>query len=149
LHIVNYEINNMQFTIYNLQSTRVPMAIYDPNQQPEWTPPVAQPGYTSVPADAQPMTGGDRWALVALAVSLSVIGSCVIPGFGCLAPLIVGIIALVQAKTAVDPSRARMYGWIATGIGILTLVVVIGIIAAYGALIARLMSDPNFRGFPR
>ena len=116
------------------------MAIYDPNPQPEWTPPAPPPGYTSVPADAQPMTGGDRWALVALAVSLSVIGSCVIPGFGCLAPLIIGIIALVQAKTAVDPRRARMYGWIATGIGILMLVVVVGIIAAYGALIARLMT---------
>ena len=125
------------------------MAIYDPNPQPEWTPPAPQPGYTAVPADAQPMTGGDRWALVALAVSLSVIGSCVIPGFGCLAPLIVGIIALVQAKTAVDPSRARMYGWIATGIGILTLVVVVGIVAAYGVLIARVINDPNFRGFPR
>ena len=125
------------------------MAIYDPNPQPEWTPPAPQPNYTAIPADARPMTGGDRWALVALAVSLSVIGSCVIPGFGCLAPLIVGIIALVQAKTAADPSRARMYGWIATGIGIFMLVVVVGIVAAYGALIARLMSDPNFRGFPR
>jgi len=125
------------------------MAIYDPNPQPEWIPPAQQPGYGAVPPDAQPMTGGDRRGLVALAVSLSVIGSCVIPGFGCLAPLIVGIIALVQAKTAVDPSRARLYGWIATGIGILTLLVVVGIIAAYGALVARLMSDPNFRGFPR
>jgi hypothetical protein len=27
--------------------------------------------------------------------------------------------------------------------------VVVGIIVAYGALIARLMSDPNFRGLPR
>jgi hypothetical protein len=125
------------------------MSIYDPNPQPEWTPPASQPGYVSVPADAQPMAGGDRWALVALAVSLSVIGSCVIPGFGCLAPLIVGIIALVQAKNAVDPSRARMYGWIATGIGILTLVVVVGIIVAYGALIATLINDPSFRGLPR
>jgi hypothetical protein len=123
------------------------MAIYEPNPQPEWNPP--QPGYTTVPADAQPMTGGDRWGLVALAVSLSVIGSCVIPGFGCLAPLIVGIIALVQAKTAVDPKRARLYGWIATGIGIFTLVLVVGIIAVYGALIARLMSDPSFRNLPR
>ena len=121
------------------------MTIYDSNSQPEWTPPAPQPGYVSVPADAQPMTGGDRWGLVALAVSLSVIGSCVIPGFGCLAPLIVGIIALVQAKTAVDPRRARLYGWIATGIGIFMLVIVVGIVAAYGALIARVMSDPNFR----
>ena len=49
------------------------MAIYDPNPQPEWTPPVPQPGYTSVPADAQPMTGGDRWALVALAIAIAVV----------------------------------------------------------------------------
>ena len=125
------------------------MASYEPNPQPEWTPPAAQPGYTSVPADAQPMAGGDRWALVALAVSLSVIGVCVIPGFGCLAPLIVGIIALMQAKNAVDPRRARMYGWIATGIGILMLVVVIGIIAVYGALLIQVMNDPSFRGFPK
>jgi len=125
------------------------MAIYDPNPQQEWSPPAPQPGYTTVPADAQPMTGGDRWGLVALAVSLSVIGSCVIPGFGCLAPLIVGIIALVQAKTAVDPSRARLYGWIATGLGIFIIVIGIGIIAAYGVLIARVINDPNFRGFPR
>jgi hypothetical protein len=125
------------------------MSIYDPNPQPEWTPPAPQPGYVSVPTDAQPMAGGDRWALVALAVSLSVIGSCVIPGFGCLAPLVVGIIALVQAKNAVDPGRARMYGWIATGIGILTLVVVVGIIVAYGAVIVSLMNNSDFRGLPR
>jgi hypothetical protein len=121
------------------------MAIYDPNRQPEWTPPAPPPGYAAVPADAQPTTGGDRWGLIALAVSLTVIGSCIIPGFSCLAPLIVGIIALVQAKTAVDPGRARLYGWIATGIGIVFLLLVVGIIAAYGALVAQLMNDPNFR----
>jgi hypothetical protein len=125
------------------------MAIYDPNRPPEWTPPAPQPGYANVPADAQPTTAGDRWGLIALAVSLSVIGSCVIPGFGCLAPLVVGIIALVQAKNAVDPSRARLYGWIATAIGIVTLLLVVGIVAVYGALFARLMSDPSFRGLPR
>ena len=40
------------------------MSVYDPNQQPAWTPPAAPQGYTTVPADAQPTTGGDRWALV-------------------------------------------------------------------------------------
>src|SRR5512138_3906419 len=121
------------------------MAIYDPNRQPEWTPPAPQPGYATVPADAQPATGGDRWALIALAVSLTVILTSCIPGFACLAPLIAGIVALVQAKTAVDPSRARMYGWIATGIGILILLVFVGIIAAYGALVFQLINNPNFR----
>src|SRR5262245_65771651 len=96
------------------------MSAYEPNQQQPWTPPAPQ-GYTTVPADAQPTTGGDRWALIALAVSISVVLSSCIPGFACLAPLIVGIIALAQAKNAVDPSRARTYGWIATGIGIVIL----------------------------
>jgi hypothetical protein len=125
------------------------MAIYDPTPQPEWTPPAPQPGYASVPADAQPTTAGDRWGLIALVVSLSVIGSCAIPGFGCLAPLVVGIIALVQAKTAVDPSRARLYGWISTAIGIVVLLFVVGLVAVYGAIFARLMSDPSFRNLPR
>jgi Na+-driven multidrug efflux pump len=120
------------------------MTTYDPNQQqPAWTP--TPEGYTTVPSDAQPTTNGDRWALIALAVSISVILSSCIPGFACLAPLIVGIIALVQAKNAVDPNRARTYGWIATGIGILILVVAIGVVVVYGALIAQLMNSPEFR----
>ena len=125
------------------------MTAYDPNQQqPAWTPPTPQ-GYTTVPADAQPSTGGDRWALIALAVSLTVLLSC-IPGLNCLAfmaPLVVGIIALVQAKNAVDPSRARLYGWIATAIGILMVLVVVGIVAVYGAVVARMISDPSFQEF--
>lgn len=121
------------------------MSVYDPNQQPAWTPPPAAQGYTTVPSDSQPTTGGDRWALIALAVSLTVILTACIPGFACLAPLVAGIIALVQAKTAADPSRARTYGWVATGIGILILLVGIAIIAVYGALFAQLMNDPRFR----
>jgi hypothetical protein len=127
------------------------MAVSDPNQQQSWTPPTPPPGYSTVPADAQPTTSGDRWALIALAVSLTVLLSCV-PGLNCLAflaPLVVGIIALVQAKNAVDPSRARMYGWIATGVGILILLVFVGIVVAYGALIINLMNDPSFRNLPR
>jgi hypothetical protein len=46
------------------------MTAYDPNQQQPNSPPAAAPGYTTVPADAQPTTGGDRWALIALAVSV-------------------------------------------------------------------------------
>jgi hypothetical protein len=123
------------------------MSVYDPNQQPAWAQPPTPQGYTTVPTDAQPTTGGDRWALIALAVSLTVLLSCV-PGLTCLAflsPLVVGIIALVQAKTAVDPSRARMYGWIATGIGIVILLAFVGIIALYGALFAQLLNSPEFR----
>ena len=121
------------------------MSTYDPGQQPAWTPPPASEGYTTALPDTQPTASGDRWALIALAVSLSVILTSCIPGFACLAPLIVGIIALVQAKNAVDPSRARTYGWVATGIGIVILVVAIGAIAVYGALFARLMNSPEFR----
>jgi hypothetical protein len=123
------------------------MAVYDPNQQQNWTPPAPQPGYATVPADATPTTGADRWALVALAVSLTVLLSCV-PGLSCLAPLVVGIIALVQAKNAADHSRARTYGWIATGIGIVIMLVAVVVIAGYGALIARIVNDPNFRNLP-
>ena len=120
------------------------MAIYDQNQnQPVWTPPSEAPG-AFVPAGGEVITGGDRWALIALAVSLTVIGSCVIPGFSCLAPLIAGIVALVQAKNAANPSRARTYGWIATGIGIVILLAIIALVALYGALFFRLVNDPSF-----
>jgi hypothetical protein len=138
----------LTFTFYLLPSQKgSAMSVYDPNQPPTWTPPAAPPGFTTVPADAQPTTGGDRWALIALAVSLTVLISCV-PGLNCLAflaPLVVGIIALVQAKTAADPSRARTYGWIATGIGILILLVFVGFIAVYGALLAQLLNSPELR----
>ena len=121
------------------------MAIYDQNQeQPAWTPPNT-PGFTTTEVGAERTTGGDRWALVALAVSLTVIASCVIPGFSCLAPLIAGIVALTQAKNAANPNRARTYGWIATGIGIVVLLGVLAIVALYGALFFQLINDPSFR----
>jgi Na+-driven multidrug efflux pump len=120
------------------------MAIYDQNQDPPvWTPPTAATGPLA-PDGGEVTTGGDRWALIALAVSLTVIGSCVIPGFSCLAPLIAGIVALVQAKHAANPSRARTYGWIATGIGIFILLAIAALIALYGALFFRLLNDPSF-----
>ena len=117
------------------------MAAYDPNQN--WTPPGPEPGYTTVPVDSEPTTGADRWALIAVAVSLTVLGSCIIPGFSCLAPLVVGIVALTQAKNAANPSRARTYGWIATGIGIFVLVVVLAIIGLYGAVIIAAINEAN------
>lgn len=120
------------------------MAIYDnPSPQPpSWTP----PGYTTVPSDAQPTTDGDRWAIIALAVAATTLISC-IPFVNCLAPLVplvVGIITLNKAKTAIDPSKARLYGWIATILGGLVLLVVIGAVVAYGALFASLMNNPDF-----
>ena len=121
------------------------MAIYDPNQQPAWNPPVDLP---NAPAgEMQPTTGGDRWAIAALAIAATTLISC-IPLVNCLAPLVplvVGIITLTKAKTAVDPSKARLYGWLATGLGIVFLLAIIGIVALYGTLIATLMNDPRFR----
>lgn len=123
------------------------MAIYDPNQdRPTWTPPET-PAFTAPLAGVEQTTGGDRWALIALAVSLTVLLSCV-PGLNCLAvfaPLGVGIAALVQAKHAANPGRARTYGWIATGIGIVILIGLIAIIGLYGALFYQMLNNPAFR----
>lgn len=91
------------------------------------------------------MASADRWALIALAVSLSVLGSCIIPGFGCLAPLVLGIVALVQAKTAVDPKRTRLYGWVAVGIGIVIMLFFIGIVIFYVMMIGSLINNPSFQ----
>jgi hypothetical protein len=121
------------------------MAVYDPNQQPAWNPPVDLPSPT--PGEAQPTTGGDRWAIAALAIATTTLISC-IPLVNCLTPLVplvVGIITLTKAKTAIDPSKARLYGWLATGLGIVFLLAAIALIALYGTLIATLMNDPRFR----
>jgi hypothetical protein len=121
------------------------MAVYDPNQQPAWNPPVDLPSPT--PGETQPTTGGDRWAIAALAIATTTLISC-IPLVNCLTPLVplvVGIITLTKAKTAIDPSKARLYGWLATGLGIVFLLAAIALIALYGTLIATLMNDPRFR----
>lgn len=117
----------------------------DPNDvanQPVWTPPTgAGLGMPPSPADGEPTTSGDRWALIALTVSLSaVLGSC-IPGFGCLAPLVAGLVALTQVGKAANPERARTYAWIATGIGILMLLFTIGIIVLYGTMILSAINE--------
>lgn len=121
------------------------MAIYDPGQQQRWEPPA--PGYTSVPTDAQPAASGDRWAIAALAIVGSTVIGC-IPGLNCLAPLvplIVGIVTLTKAKNAVDPSKARLYGWLAVGLGTLFMLGLIAIIAVYGTFIATMLNDPSFQ----
>lgn len=106
------------------------MSDYNVYQQPEF------------PTDGgERTTNGDRWALIALAVSLTVVLVSCVPGFSCLAPLVVGIIALTQAKDAANPERARTYGWIATGIGIVILILVAVIVALYGAIIIAAIND--------
>lgn len=122
------------------------MAIYDPGQQQNWQPPA--PNYPpAVITETQPAASGDRWAIAALAIVASTLISCV-PGLNCLSPLvplIVGIVTLTKAKNAVDPSRARLYGWLAVGLGALFLLVFVVAIAVYGTLIARMINDPSFR----
>lgn len=113
------------------------MSVYDdPNRQPAWTP-----DYSSgTPASSESVNNADRWALIALVVSLTIVLSCV-PGFTCLAPLIVGIVALMQARKAANPDRARTYGWIATGIGVVIMLGGLAIITLYGAAFVAALSD--------
>jgi len=121
------------------------MAVYDPNQQPSWNPPGNMPSYSAGTSESQPTTIGDRWGIAALAIFITTLISCV-PILNCLAPfvpLVVGIITLTKAKSAIDPSKARLYGWLATGLGILLLLVVVGLIAVYGAFFAALVNDAN------
>ncbi len=116
------------------------MTVYDSNSAP--TPPTTPlGGYTSdMPADARPMANGDRWGLIALTIAVMTLLSCV-PGGTCLAPLVAGIVALNQAKNAVDPSKVRTYGWIATGLGIAVILLVLVVVVVYGAIFASLMDQ--------
>ncbi|NJP04673.1 MAG: hypothetical protein HC837_03075 [Chloroflexaceae bacterium] len=98
-------------------------------------------------ADAQPGNQADRWALIALTVALTILLSTCVPGFSCLAPLIAGIVALAQARKAVEPQRARTYGWIATGVGILMVLALVLFIVAYGSLLF-IMLDLLQEGVP-
>ncbi len=93
--------------------------------------------------ETEQTTGADRTALVALAVSLTALAAC-IPFGVCLtslAPLVVGIIALTQAKDAVNPERARLYGWIATGIGILIVLGLVVFMVLYGTVFMSTFQD--------
>jgi hypothetical protein len=110
---------------------------YDPYGQPAAAP----SEYTQAPGDARPATNADRWALIALVVAATTILSCLVPGFSCLAPLAVGIVALTQASKAADPKQARTFSWIAIGIGVVILVGVLVIIGLYGAIIVAAIND--------
>lgn len=115
------------------------MATYDP-------PPPHQPYNTSAfvtAADAQPTTEGDRWGLIAITVAVMALLSCV-PLLNCLvpfAPLTAGIVALVRAKSAANPSRARTYGWIATIFGGLLVLALLVILGLYGAVIIQAINQ--------
>ncbi|HEU4328551.1 MAG TPA: hypothetical protein VFS21_35765 [Roseiflexaceae bacterium] len=114
------------------------MTVYDSNPTPPTTP---LGGYTTdAPADTRPMANGDRWGLIAVTIAVMTLLSCV-PGGTCLAPLVAGIVALTQVKNAVDPSKVRTYGWIATGVGIAVILIGLVAIVGYGAFIASLMEQ--------
>jgi uncharacterized BrkB/YihY/UPF0761 family membrane protein len=114
------------------------------DETPEWYPNSSTvPNGTGFPADAEPSTSADRVALVALVISLMVLFSCV-PLLNCLtplAPLVAGIITLMQAKQAANPQRARTYGWIATSVGIIIVVVTVGFVVVYGAVVLSMMDE--------
>jgi hypothetical protein len=100
-----------------------------------WNPPPGS-SHLDMPPGAEPSTKADKWALVALAVGITGVVWCV-PIVNCLAPftpLIIGIVALAMAKNAANPSRARTYGWVATGIGIVIALVLIAFFVFYGAV---------------
>lgn len=128
------------------------MSSYDPNQTsplPSWTPPT-NPSPLAPLTETQPTAEGDRWGIAAMAVVFTTLISC-IPGLNCLAPfvpLVVGIITLTKARNAVDPNKARLYGWLATGLGIITILGIIILIVLYGALISQVMNNPEFQFAP-
>ncbi len=103
---------------------------------PQWQ---EMPGTT----EGERTRGADKTALIALVISLTVLLAC-IPGLNCLiyvGPLIAGVIALLQAKEAANPDRARTYGWIATGIGVLILGAFLLIVMLYGAVIVSTLQE--------
>lgn len=111
------------------------------NPQPEWKPADISAGNAALPPGTEPTTSADRWALIAMTVTATLVLSMCLPGFSCLAPLVVGVIALLQAKEAANPERARMYGWIATGVGGLMLLAIIVGVVLYGALIVAVINE--------
>ncbi len=111
------------------------MSEYDPSRS-TWSPPGGASGI-----GAEQTSSADRWALIAVTTAAVIVLSMCVPGFSCLAPLIAGVIALTQAKNAVNPDRARTYGWIATGIGIAMLLVILGFIVLYGAAFMAMLSE--------
>lgn len=122
------------------------MSSYDPNQPASWTPPTPE-NYGTMPGETQTVTQGDRWGIAALAVFVTALISC-IPLVNCLAPfvpLVVGIMTLTKAKTAVNPQNARLYGWLATGLGIVYLLGIVVILVVYGSLIVNAINNPEFR----
>jgi len=81
---------------------------------------------------------------------------CVTGGYGIyclpLVALVLGIVALVNAKKSVNPERTRRWGWISIGTGGVVLLLILAVIACfvifYGAIIAAaLQSVPTPRSY--
>lgn len=115
---------------------------YDPGQQQAWSSPHS-PSYGDFYGEGEKFRGADKVALIALTVSVMLAMSC-IPLVNCVvpfAPLVTGIMALAQSKNAVNVSRARTYGWIATIIGLIYLIAIAAIVFLYGAVILAAIQD--------
>jgi hypothetical protein len=120
---------------------------------------VAPPAPTSASPQPTPTFVGNTHDVLAIvaATMAGVTGlCCVTGGYGIyclpLVALVLGIVALVNAKESVNPERTRRWGWISIGTGGVVLLLILAVIACfvifYGAMIAAaLQSVPTPRSY--
>jgi hypothetical protein len=121
----------------------------DPYRKEVWSPSSGSGGTANV-AGAETSTGADKVALIALTTTIIVVVGMCIPGGGCLlpfAPLVIGIMAVVQSKNATNPDRSRTYGWISIIAGLLPLIVFIVIAILYGGVIITAITSGDFQRY--
>jgi len=119
----------------------------DPYRKEVWSPSSGSGG-TADAAGAETSTGADKVALIALTTTVVVVLGMCIPGGGCLlpfAPLVIGIMAVVQSKNAANPNRSRTYGWISIIAGLIPLIVFIVIAILYGGMIITAIASGEYR----
>ncbi|NJN67872.1 MAG: hypothetical protein HC884_14755, partial [Chloroflexaceae bacterium] len=105
-------------------------------------------GRPTCPPGRRHPPGRIKLALIALTTTILVvlqfctggIASCLIP----FAPLVMGIVAVVQSKNAANPDRARTYGWISVIAGSLPIIIFIVIMVIYGGAIIAAISSGEF-----
>jgi Na+-driven multidrug efflux pump len=119
----------------------------DPYRKEVWSPSSGSGG-TADAAGAETSTGADKVALIALTTTVVVVLGMCIPGGGCLlpfAPLVIGIMAVVQSKNAANPDRSRTYGWISIIAGLIPMIVFIVIAILYGGVIIAAITSGEYR----
>jgi hypothetical protein len=81
----------------------------------------------------------DLTALVALITGALLLFMLLTCGMGTyclpLVPIVAGVIALASASRAADPDRTRLYSWLGIGAGSLAVLLIVGVIVLYVALI--------------